>query len=231
MRASSHSLYLFGTVYLGASAAARRRTVNGPVYGGIVTFTGLLLSVTLLNLNAFDFDLAPVWVWTVSYIVYPALAVVIGWSVWRRQGFDVAEDPADAPIPSGARVALVLLAVGSGVAGVLLLVDRERMVRVWPWKVGNGLAQFYAAPVLAIAFCAWRYARRTRWTSLQAFAPALLALGAATLASSVVHRSVLGATDLSLVTWYAVFGFVTAFGLVATVASWRPRRTSSVGQG
>ena len=32
-------------------------------------FTGLLLTLTLLNLKAFGFDLAPVWVWTVSYIV------------------------------------------------------------------------------------------------------------------------------------------------------------------
>jgi hypothetical protein len=177
----------------------------------------------LANLKAFDFALAPVWVWTVSYIVYPALAVLIVRSVWRRGGFDVAEDPADSPIPLSGRIALQGTVAVFGLVGMMLLVERERMVRVWPWKVSNGLAQFYAAPALAIAFCAWRYSRRTRWTSLRAFAPALLALGVATLASSIRHRAVLGATDLSLVTWYTVFGFVTAFGLVATVASWRPR--------
>ena len=219
------SLYLFGTVYLGACTLARRRTVNGPVYGGIVMFTGLLLTVTLLNLKAFDFDLAPVWVWTVSYIVYPALAVLIGWRVWRRGGFAVAEDLSDSPISLSGRIALQASAALFGLVGLMLLVERERMVRVWPWKVSNGLAQFYAAPALAIAFCAWRYSRRTRWTSLRAFAPALLALGVATIASSVRHRSVLGATDLSLLTWYAVFGFVTAFGLVATIAAWRPSRS------
>ena len=85
------SLYLFGGVYLGACTLARRRAANGPVYGGITAFTGLLLLVTLLNLNAFDFDLAPVWVWTVSYIVYPIVAVVLTISVWRRGGFSEPE--------------------------------------------------------------------------------------------------------------------------------------------
>ena len=140
------SLYLFGGVYLGACSFARRRAANGPVYGGITVFTGLLLLVTLLNLEAFDFDLAPVWVWTV----------------------------------------------------------------------------FYAAPILAIAFCAWRYSTRTRWTSLRAFAPALLALGGATLASSVHHRAVFGATDVSVVVWYSAFGVIAVFGLVSTIAAWRP---------
>ncbi len=220
------SLYLFGTVYLGVCAVARRRAINAPVYGGIITFTGLLLLVTLLNLKAFDFDLAPVWVWTVSYIVYPVLAVVIMWSVWRRGGFDVVEDSADSPIPLSGRVGLWTLGAVSGISGALLLVDRERMVRAWPWKVSNGLAQFYAAPVLAIAFCAWSYSRRTRWSSLRAFAPALLALGVATLASSIRHRAVLGATDLTVVTWYAVFGFIAVFGLASTIAAWRPRRVA-----
>ncbi len=216
------SLYLFGGVYLGACTLARRRAANGPVYGGITAFTGLLLLVTLLNLNAFDFDLAPVWVWTVSYIVYPIVAIVLTISVWRRGGFSEPENPSDRTIPRWGRAALQCLAAGSAIVGLLLLVDRELMVRVWPWKVSNGLAQFYAAPILAIAFCAWRYSRRNRWASLQAFAPALLALGGATVASSVRHRAVFGATGLSEVVWYSAFGLIAVFGFVSTIAAWRP---------
>lgn len=217
------SLYLFGGVYLGACTLARRRAANGPVYGGITAFTGLLLLVTLLNLKAFDFDLAPVWVWTVSYIVYPIVAVGLAVIVWRRGGFADLETNSDRPIPRWARMALQGLAATCAIVGLLLLMDRERTVRAWPWKVSNGLAQFYAAPILAIAFCAWRYSTRTRWTSLRAFAPALLALGGATLASSVRHRAVFGATDVSVVVWYLAFGLVVAFGLVSTIAAWRPQ--------
>ena len=97
------SLYLFGGVYLGACTLARRRAANGPVYGGITAFTGLLLFVTLLNLKAFDFDLAPVWVWTVSYIVYPILAIALAVTVWRRGGFADQEDPSDRMIPRWGR--------------------------------------------------------------------------------------------------------------------------------
>ena len=78
-------LYLFGGVYMLGCIAARRWSQVSPALPAIGIFTSLLLLVTLLNLEAFDYDLGPVWVWTLSYIVYPAIAFALAWTARGRR--------------------------------------------------------------------------------------------------------------------------------------------------
>ena len=47
------------------------------------------------------------------------------------------------------------------------------------------------------------------------------AFGVATLASSIRHRRVLGATDVSVVVWFVAFGAVAVIALVGAVLAWR----------
>ena len=213
------SLYLFGAVYVGACMVTRRRAQVGPVYGGIITFTGLLFTLTMLNLKAFDFDLAPVWVWTVSYIVYPILGVVLVVWIARSGQSGPQERVADRAVAPWARRSMQGIAATVGLTGLLLLVARDLMVDMWPWKVSTGLAQFYAAPVLAVAFCAWRYSTRTTWRSLRTITPALLVLGVATLASSLVHRALFDVSDVSDVVWFAGFGLLTLISAALCVGA------------
>ena len=203
------SLYLFGAVYVGACTLSRRRAQIGPVHGGIVAFTGLLFTLTMLNLQAFDFDLAPVWVWTVSYVVYPILGVALIAALSRSGVSTPVELAADAPLARWATTVLQAWTAVFGAAGLLLLVARGTMVDAWPWKVSSGLAQFYAAPILAIAFCCWRYATRTTWQSVRTIAPALFVFGVATLASSIVHRSLFDLSEPADVVWFAGFAALT----------------------
>src|SRR4051812_48224520 len=72
-------LYLFGGVYMVGCILAHRWSQVSPALPAIGLFTSLLLLVTLLHPEAFDYDLTPVWVWTLSYVVYPAIAFAAAW--------------------------------------------------------------------------------------------------------------------------------------------------------
>jgi hypothetical protein len=197
-------LYLFGGVYMIGCLLARHRSQVSPALPAIGIFTSLLLLVTLLNLDAFDFDLVPVWVWTVSYIVYPILAFTLAW-VYRHRG-----GPVDgAPLERWARVFLQVQATVFGILGLALLFLRETMVDAWPWPITNGLAQFYAGPFIAYAFCSWAYSRRHAWIEIFPIVLGMLAFTGGTIIVSVVHNELFSAGDVSDWLWFIGFGVAT----------------------
>jgi hypothetical protein len=208
-------LYLFGGVYMIGCLLARRWSQVSPALAAIGLFTSLLLLVTLLNLEAFDFDLGPVWVWTVSYIVYPAIAFALAWALRRRAGA-VPRGPA---LPRWATAFLMVQAAAFAVLGVLLLVARDLAVDVWPWTISPGLAQFYGGPFLAYAFCSWRYGTRRQWAELGAIAPAMLVFTAGTVIVSLAHRDLFSASDVTAWVWFGAFGAAAAILLVMTARS------------
>jgi hypothetical protein len=196
--------YLFGGVYMIGCLLATHRSQVSPALPAIGIFTSLLLLVTLLNLEAFDFDLGPVWGWTVSYVVYPILAFTLAW-VYRHRG-----NPVDGPpLEPWARAFLQVQAVVFGVLGLALLMFRETMVDVWPWPITTGLAQFYGGPFLAYAFCSWAYARRHAWVETAPIVPAMLSFTAGTLIVSSMHGELFSAGDVADWVWFVGFGFAT----------------------
>ena len=205
-------LYLFGGVYMIGCLFARHRSQVSPALPAIAMFTSLLLLVTLLNWKAFDWDLVPVKVWTISYIVYPILAIALAW-IYRKRGGPV-EAP---PIAPWARVFLLIQAAVFGIVGLLLLVTRDTMVDAWPWPISPGLAQFYGGPFLAYAFVSGSYARRRTWTEIGAVVPAMLAFTGGTLIVSLVHRGLFSTTDLSDWIWFLGFGLATVALFVMAV--------------
>lgn len=183
-------------------AVARFRSQITPGPPAVLIFTTLLLIVTLLNLEAFDFDLVPVWVWTGSYVVYPLLGVAL--ILWTR-----GRTGPPSPGPSltiAARRVLQVQAGFYGVIGVLLLVAREVMVDAWPWPISNGLAQFYSGPFLAIAWCCWRYSARATLVDAMPITIAMLTFTVATVAVSVRHHSLFSASEVATWVWFAWFG-------------------------
>lgn len=204
--------YLFGGVYLIGCLLARHRSQVSPAMPAIAIFTGGLLLVTLLNLEAFDFDLLPVWVWTVSYVVYPVLALGFAW-VYRHRDGPVDGPPLDRWVPAFLQVQAAVF----GVIGLGLLVARETMVDLWPWPISNGLAQFYGGPFLAYAFGSWAYSRRRTWPEIWPLVPAMLCFTAGTLIVSSIHDELFSADDAAAWVWFGGFGVATL--AVSTMAA------------
>ena len=214
-------LYLFGGVYMIGCILAPRWSQVSPALPAIGIFTSLLLLVTLLNLEAFDFDKGPVWVWTLSYLIYPTIAFALAWTARNREVPPVG-GPAVAP---WARAFLRAQGLVFALLGVLLLVARGAMVDVWPWPISEGLAQFYGGPFIAYAFCSWVYSERRTWAELAAIAPAMLVFTAGTVVVSLMHDELFSSSDLATWVWFLGFGgaalallAITARALPAAVA-------------
>ena len=208
-------LYLFGAVYMIGSILARRWSQVSPTLPAIAIFTSLLLLVTLLNLEAFDFDLGPVWVWTLSYIILPTVALGLLWTA-RNRDVPPVQGPAVAP---WARTFLRAQAGVFALLGILLLVARGVMVDVWPWPISEGLAQFYGGPFLAYAFCSWQYSGRRTWAELAVLAPAGLTLTAGTVIVSLMHDELFSTSDLATWVWFVGFGVASVAWLAITAMS------------
>jgi hypothetical protein len=209
-------LYLFGGVFMVGCVVARRRSQVTGALPGIALFTGLLLLATVLNSEAFDFDLAPVWIWTLSYSIYPAIAVAL--LVRDRRTVGAASAAAPTTLPAWARSFLRAQAVVFALVGGLLLVAPSATVDAWPWPIAAGLAQFYGGPFLAYAACSWHYAGKAAWADLAAIVPAMLVFTAGTVAVSLAHRDLFSSSDLAAWAWFAGFG-CAAIGLCVMSAN------------
>ena len=182
-----------------------------PVAG--LLFTSLLLVVTLLNPEAFDYDLGPVQVWTGSYVVYPLLGLLVIAGMHRRRG----EAPPGPRVPGWVGAVLMAQAALFALVGVALLFARETMADLWPWPITNGLAQFYGGPFLAYAWCSWAYARKRNWAETAVVAPAMLAFTLSTVVVSAVHDELFSAGDVEDWLWFGSFGLLATLFLVISV--------------
>jgi len=197
-------LYLFGGAFMVGCVLARRRAQVTTALPAIALFTSLLLLATVLNSEAFDFDLAPVWVWTLSYTIYPAIALALAWRT-RARADDAATARTTALAP-WARTFLRVQAVAFALVGLALLIAPSAMVDAWPWPISAGLAQFYGGPFLAYAVCSWQYAGADAWVDLAAIAPAMLLFAAGTIVVSLVHRDLFSSSEPATWVWFAGFG-------------------------
>ena len=214
------ALYLFGAVLVAGSGIVTHRSQWGPVIGGIAIFTTSMLVLTVLNTEAFDWDLGPVQGWVISYVVYPPIAWALALWVSRRP----MTSAGGVPVSRWMTVTLMAVAVVFGALGVALLVARSAMADAWPWPVSDGVAQFYGGPFLSIAWVAFWYSRRRYLSDLIVYAPALAVLGVTVLVISIDHRDLFEADDPAAWLWFGGFAAIAATHLVLTVDSWRHRR-------
>lgn len=214
------ALYLFGAVLVGGSGIVAHRAQWGPVIGGIAIFTTSMLVLTALNTEAFDWGLGAVKGWVISYVVYPPIAWALALWVVRRP----MTSAGGSPVTRWMTVTLLVVAAVFGVLGVLLLVARSAMADAWPWRVSDGVAQFYGGPFLSIAWVAFWYSRRRYRSDLIVYAPALAVLGVTVLVISVDHRDLFAADDPAAWLWFGGFAAIAATHLVLTVDAWRHRR-------
>ena len=113
------------------------------------------------------------------------------------------------PLASWARTFFRAQALVFAVVGLLLLVARGAMADLWPWPISDGLAQFYGGPLIAYAYCSWRYSERRSWAELAAIAPAMLAFTAVTVLDSLEHADLFSKSDVAAWVWFGGFGAAT----------------------
>jgi hypothetical protein len=216
------TLYLFGAVYLFTALIARRARSIRPAMGGIAVFTGVLFLVTVRNLQAFDFSLVPVWIWTASYVIYPLVALAFLWT--RRGRPKSAPEPAEGSTPGWVRGVLLAHAAVFGVLGLLMFVVPDAMATAWPWPVTPGVVLAYSSPFLTVAYCAGAYAHRRVWPDVAALLPALLLLEAGALIVSGLYAHLFPRDAPATWVWFGGFlvGALTVGAAVLARPTMRP---------
>ena len=200
------ALYLWGTVLLIGALLTRRHSVWWPATVATAIFTGFMGALTALNTEAFDWKLIAVKVWVLAYIAFPLSTAIVAW-IYRRPVVSDSDGPK--LLPLSARV-LQILAGLFLLIGLALLFARETMVDAWPWKVSNGVAQFYAGPFVTLAWCAWAYSRRVA-RDLAPFAVSMATLGWVVVAISTEKHKLFDSGRPVTWLWFVGFGGIGLF--------------------
>lgn len=214
------AMYLSGLAIMLAALVARRWADVRLVPAITAIWTGGLLLVTLLYLEAFDFATKQTLIWFGAYLAYPVIGV---WLLVRHR-HDGGAAAADRPLPAGSRRWLMGQGVVLSAVGVALLVAPGTVAEGWPWPVTSLLAQIYSAPLLAYGIGSLLLSRVRTWreTWIEVVGIGLFALLA--LIGSVIHRDLFAVGDPAAWAWFALLTAVTAGALAMMVAPLRSPR-------
>lgn len=214
------AIYLFGAVFMVGCLAARTQAQVRWAVPLIGIWTGMMFIISLLNLNAFDFNLLPVWIWFISYITYPILSIWMTVRQSRLQQRDVLPGPS---LPAWAKS--FLLTQGFIIIGlaVLLFFAPNFMSTIWPWKVNPVLAQMYAGPLLSYGLGSLLFSLQKKWLGIGAIVPGMVAFTAATLIVSILHINLFSFAELADVLWFGLFSIATGMLGVLTVRALQAR--------
>jgi hypothetical protein len=205
------AFYLGGTLAMALAAPARRLADVRIAIVLAVLWTGLLLLVSLLHLEAFDFAKPQVWFWMAAYAIYPL------WGTWLYR-HAVQADPPLHRAPDRALLAVAIVAIAFGAA---LLLAPAAMVRAWPWAVSPLLAHIYAGPFLAYGASALLLAREARPEARRIVLASMLAFALLALLASSLHERLFHFDTPSAWLWFGAFAIAGAI-LALRLAQTRP---------
>ena len=193
------AMYLAGLLaMLLALAAKTLAEVRIPVALAAI-WTGMLLLVSMLHLEAFDFAKTQVWFWMGAYAVFPL------WGAWLYFGKGASaaatRRPAD---PALMAIGIVCLLLAAG-----LLAVPAQMIAAWPWKLPPLLASIYAGPFVAYGVCAFMLAREARPEARRIVLASMLAFAALAIVASLLHLALFSFAGPSAWVW---FGLLAASG-------------------
>jgi hypothetical protein len=203
------AMYLSGLAIMLGAILARRWTDVRLVPAITAIWTGGLLLVTLLHLDAFDFATTQTQIWFGAYVAYPLIGI---WLVVRRRHVRDG-DAGDGPLPARSQQWLMGQGVVLSALGAALLVAPGTVAGEWPWPVTPLLAQIYSAPLLAYGIGSLLLSRCRTWreTRIEVAGIGLFALLA--LVGSVIHRELFTIGDPTAWVWFALLAAVTAGAL------------------
>jgi hypothetical protein len=169
----------------------------------ILLWTGILMLITVVRLDAFTWDGNPVWFWFLAYLGFPTTAA---WIVWG-QPLEVVP-PTQADLPRAWRLCwgvqgLILCAVA-----VLMLLAPGMVASVWPWPIPPLLSQIYSGPAATFGIASLMAARRGVRAEARVFSCAMIAFGLAALAASLVHRGKFNFNSPSAWVWFAALATI-----------------------
>jgi hypothetical protein len=200
------AIYLFGAVFMaGCLMAKTQAEVRGAVQL-IGVWTGMLFIISLLNLSAFDFKLLPVWIWFISYITYPIIAI---WMTVKQPKLQQADSLPGPTLPAWTKGFLLAQGVIVSLLAILLFFFPTFMSTVWPWAVTPALAQMYAGPLLSYGLGSLIFSRQNTWRGIRTIVPGMFAFAITTIIVSFIHVNLFSFAELADLLWFGLFGIAT----------------------
>ena len=200
------AIYAFGAFFmLGCVLARRQGEVRGAVQL-ILLWTGVLLIISVLNVNGFDFTKLPARAWFTSYVIYPIVAI---WLTVRNPEMLAAVDLPGPELEAWAKWFLLLQGVLFTLLAAFLFFFPAFMVTVWPWPVTPLLAQMYSGPLLAYGFGSLIFSRQDKWIGIRAIVPAMVIFTDATLFVSLLNYDAFSKNNPMTTVWFFWFAIST----------------------
>ena len=138
------AIYLSSLVPVATMFAIPRWFPAGIVLPPLLTFTFIVLVVSTVFSERFDFDRSSSWIWFALYVLLPAS------SAWHLYLYRDRERVGDSGSSSPAARYLALTLGGLlAVYGIALVVAPEAATDFWPWNIDAFHARMYSAPFLA----------------------------------------------------------------------------------
>ncbi|MDQ4097025.1 MAG: hypothetical protein M3144_04050 [Actinomycetota bacterium] len=208
------AMYLSGLTFMIGAVLARTWAEVRVVPPITALWTGGLLVVSLVHLEAFDLREPQEQVWFGAYVAYPLIAT---WLVWRHRA-DARQRAPGAPLPRWAATYLGGQGALVTALAVALFAAPDAMADAWPWPISSLLAQIYSAPLLAYGVGSLLLSRQQTWPEIRVCTIAMFVFGAGVLIASLLHRDLFSSSDTAAWLWFAAF-VVATVGLAALGAS------------
>ena len=200
------AMYLSGLTFMIGAIRARTWAEVRIVPPITAVWTGGLLVVSLLHLDAFDIGQPQDAVWFAAYLLYPLIAVGL---IWRHRGADSHQRAAGQPLAKGAVRYLTAQGVAATALGTALLLAPGPMADRWPWPITRLLAQLYAAPLLAYGVGSLLLSRQRTWSEVRVGGAGMVVFALGVLVASLLHRDLFSADDLAAWLWFGMFAVAT----------------------
>lgn len=199
------SMYLAGAVLMfGAARAANLSQIRIAVVMAPV-WTGMLLLVSLLHLDEFDWYHPPVWFWFFAYVLYPVWGF---WLAWRcREGASpVQGDAAAMPV----RRFFAMVSLASLTLAFCLFFFPAFMVGLWPWPVTGLLAQIYSGPFMSFGVGAAMLSRCRHREEMRLASLSIGVFCVLVLLASLLHVKLFQPLGMPGMLWLTVFAIAPA---------------------
>jgi hypothetical protein len=213
-----------GAIYLSASlpiiymVAVPYWSPTRPVLWIIFVFTGIILLVSLMYTDKFDFDKGMAWAWFVLYIALPISA---GFHLWKYRSLPTTHL---AVVPLLWRYALAISALIMLGYGLGLLILPDTFSELFPWVLDKFHSQLYSATFIGIGvgvFTIAHYASSAEWLAIGI---TLVAVAIWVILGLVIVDADTNRIDWSWVNtwvWLAIFGAGFILGVALMAASRR----------
>jgi hypothetical protein len=203
------AVYLASAVAVGAMLFAGRWAPARLILPMILTFTGLVLLATLLQLDNFIYDRPATWGWFILYIVLPVNAAVHLY-IYREQPPALARKTPARWSQLATWAAPLLALYGAG-----LFMAPAAFTVFWPWPVNAFHAFLYSAIFITAGLGLWLVRTQAAAIELRSLGATLLTLGAFALVglalANVVKPIVVWSAPGTLA-WLAIMAVIGGIG-------------------